>query len=125
MVLVSTPLDCHPLAFHQEHTMHAAIHRTRHNPSFSPDDIEGLARKRAGAKLGWLIHAVVFVLVNTLLIVISVYTGKPWAIFPLMGWGLGLVIHGLFVWSAAQWQAVYERLVQRERAQLASQRDPW
>jgi hypothetical protein len=93
--------------------------------TYTSDDIERLARKRAGAKLGWLIHAVVFVLVNALLVAISVSSGKPWAIFPLMGWGLGLVIHGLFVWTAGQWQAVYERLVQRERALMASQRDPW
>jgi hypothetical protein len=108
---------------HPRHT--TATRPTHMGQTFSPDDIEGLARKRARAKLGWLIHALVYLIVNTVLVTISISTGKPWAIFPLMGWGLGLVIHGLFVWSAGQWQALYERLLQRERTQLASQRDPW
>ena len=41
------------------------------------EQTERLARRRAGAKLGWLIHATVFALVNTLLVSVSPYTGKP------------------------------------------------
>jgi uncharacterized integral membrane protein len=87
------------------------------------EHIERLARRRAGAKLGWLIHATVFALVNTLLVSISLYTGKPWAVFPLMGWGLGLAIHGAVVWVAGT--GLHERLLQRERERLTSMRDPW
>ena len=35
----------------------------------TPEALEKLARKRAGAKLGWYAHASVFVLVKSLLIV--------------------------------------------------------
>ena len=62
-----------------------------------PQRIEQLARRRAKAKLGWFIHAAVYAAVNLGLIAVSVASGKHWAIFPLLGWGLGLAIHGIAV----------------------------
>lgn len=93
--------------------------------TLSFDAIEDLARKRAGAKLGWFIHASVYVAVNSFLVLTALYHGKMWAVFPLLGWGLGLLIHGAAVWFASSGSALHERLLTRERARLASQRDPW
>jgi 2TM domain len=95
------------------------------NTSLSPQEIERLARRRAGAKLGWFIHAAVFACVNALLVTISLASGKPWAIFPLAGWGLGLAIHGAAVWLGSPGSALHERLLQNEREALAAKRDPW
>lgn len=94
-------------------------------PTLSPAAMERLARRRAGAKLGWFIHAAVFVCVNALLLTISLASSKPWAFFPLMGWGLGLAIHGAAVWLCSPGSALHERLLQNERRALAAQRDPW
>ena len=94
-------------------------------PTLSPADIERLARRRAGAKLGWFIHAAVFVNVNALLMTISWANGKPWALLPLLGWGLGLAIHGAVAWLGAPGSALHQRLLQNERAKLSAQRDPW
>ena len=93
--------------------------------TLSPLEIERLARRRAGAKLGWFIHAAVFICVNALLVAISLSSGKPWAIFPLAGWGMGLAIHGAVVWLGSPGSALHERLLQSERKALATQRDPW
>ncbi len=93
--------------------------------TLSHADIERLARRRAGAKLGWFIHAAVFLCVNALLMTISLANGKPWAFFPMMGWGLGLAIHGAVVWLGSPSSALHERLLQSERQALAKQRDPW
>ncbi len=93
--------------------------------TLSPADIERLARRRAGAKLGWLIHAAVFVSVNALLMTISLANGKPWAIFPLAGWALGLAIHGAAVWLGSPGSALHEHLLQNERKALEAKRDPW
>ena len=51
----------------------------------SPEVIEQLARRRAGAKLGWYIHALVFTLVNLALFAMSRYGfgDRPWSIFPV------------------------------------------
>lgn len=65
---------------------------------FSENDnehIERLARRRAGAKMGWYIHALVYLCVNAGLALIAWQTGRTWALYPLVGWGLGLAIHGL------------------------------
>jgi hypothetical protein len=58
------------------------------------------AEKRAKAKLGFYIHATVFVMVSAMQFGINLFT-TPWvfwSFFPFMGWGLGLAIHGLVVW---------------------------
>jgi 2TM domain len=89
------------------------------------EDIEQLARKRANAKLGWFMHAGIYLIVNTFLMALSVWHGKAWAAFPLLGWGLGLAIHGAAVWFANAGSVLRERLVARERARLVAQRDPW
>ncbi len=93
--------------------------------TLSASDVDQIARRRAAAKLGWLIHASVYLAVNLLLITISLTQGKAWAMFPLAGWGLGLAIHGAVVWLASPGGSVFERLVQQERDRLSARRDPW
>ncbi|MBO9645186.1 MAG: 2TM domain-containing protein [Pseudacidovorax sp.] len=82
--------------------------------------IDALALRRAKAKLGWYSHAAIYVAVNLGLIVLSVTQGRHWAVFPLLGWGLGLFFHGLGVWVFAPGNALMERMVQRERERLAA-----
>jgi hypothetical protein len=91
----------------------------------SAEEAERLVRRRAGAKLGWFIHAAAYVSVNTFLVALSFVSGKGWAVFPLLGWGLGLAIHGAVVWLASPGSALHERLLQAERAKLSARRDPW
>ena len=84
-------------------------------------DIERLARKRAAAKMGWFVHATVYVLVNLVLGAAAFALGHRWAVFPVLGWGLGVAIHGAVVFLVTG--DLHQRLVERER--LALQRDPW
>ena len=87
--------------------------------------LEQLARKRASAKLGWYIHASVYVAVNLLLAALAAMSGRHWAVFPAVGWGIGLAMHGAVVFLLTGGAGLHERLVQRERSRLTSQRDPW
>ena len=87
--------------------------------------LEQLALKRARAKLGWYIHASVYIAVNVLLAVLSAMSGRHWAMFPAIGWGIGLAVHGAVVFLLAGGAGLHERLIQRERSRLASQGDPW
>lgn len=88
-------------------------------------NLEQLARKRAGAKMGWYIHATVFIIVNLLLVGLSAMSERHWAIFPAFGWGIGLAVHGFVVFLVTGGGGLHERLVQQERERLALQRDPW
>jgi hypothetical protein len=57
------------------------------------------ARRRVAAKKGFFIHLSVYIIVNAFLFVVWAVTGSPfpWFIFPLCGWGVGVIIHGLAV----------------------------
>lgn len=86
----------------------------------SPEEIERIARKRAGAKLGWYLHASLYVLVNLFIFAISRYGfgSRPWSVFPLLGWGVGLALHGVAVFVLGSAGGLRERLVQKERERL-------
>ena len=87
--------------------------------------LDRLARKRAGAKLGWYIHALVYICVNVMLALLSVMNGKHWAVFPALGWGLGLAIHGVVVFFVTGGAGLHERLIERERQRLTARQDAW
>ena len=91
----------------------------------TPEDLDRLARRRANAKLGWYLHAVAFVLVNALIFSMSRYAfgPRPWSVDPLLGWGLGLVLHGVSVFLLGSGSGLRERMVQREREALQRRQD--
>ena len=93
----------------------------------TPDEIERLARKRAGAKLGWYTHATLYLLVNLFLYFMSAngeaMGRRPWSIYPAMGWGLGLALHGIAVFVLGTGSGLRERMVNRERESLQRQND--
>lgn len=89
------------------------------------DPLERQARRRAGAKLGWYMHAIVYIAINTLLAILSAMGDRSWAVYPALGWGLGLAIHGFVVFLATGGGGLHQRLVKRERQQLMAQGDPW
>ena len=69
-------------------------------PPLTDAQMDRLARRRAGAKLGWS-------------------GGRAWHLYPLAGWGLGLATHGAAVWlvgPGAEWR---ERLIERHVNALA------
>lgn len=59
--------------------------------AFREREARQILRRRA-----FLVHAAVFAAVNAMLIGVWVLAGAgyPWFLFPLMGWGVGLVAHG-------------------------------
>ena len=92
---------------------------------YATTDIDTLARRRAGAKLGWYIHATVYLLVNAVVFAMSRYAfgERPWSVFPLLGWGLGLALHGVSVFVLGKGSGLRERMVQKERERLLRERN--
>ena len=95
------------------------------NTSLTPEALERLARKRAGRKMGWYIHACVFMAVNIGLAVMATFTGRHFAVVSAFGWGLGLLIHGIVVFVVPPGSNLRERLVQQERERLQKSQDKW
>lgn len=82
-------------------------------------EIETLARKRASAKFGFYIHALVFGLVMLGLFVLNYFTSSyPWSAAPFLGWGLGLVIHGFVAFDPLGVAGLKQRMVQAEIEKL-------
>lgn len=80
------------------------------NQSPAPHKAEAIA----DAHLGFLIHVGIYVVVNALLIAINL-ANRPdhiWFHWPLIGWGIGVLFHGLALFAFPQ---VRERMIERQR----------
>jgi len=84
------------------------------------------ARERAEAKYGFLVHAVVYAAVLLLLLIINLLTspGTLWFIWPLLGWGLAVTLHGARVFLFADRNAMIDALTERELRQSRTNEDP-
>lgn len=81
-------------------------------------ELQTLARRRVGLKFGFAIHLLVYTLVNAGLLVLSLSQGGRWHWGPLLGWGLGLTIHGLVTLLSLRGQGLRARMVAAELEQL-------
>ena len=80
-----------------------------------------IARKRAIAKLGFYIHAATFVSVNLILIAVNLMTAPQnlWFYWPLLGWGIGLLFHGLLIFLAGNSDhKILENMIEKELKNL-------
>lgn len=60
------------------------------------------ARARVRRLRGSNVHLIVYLLVNSGLLVLNLLSGRPfWFIWPALGWGIGLLAHGV---SVAGWR---------------------
>lgn len=81
-------------------------------------ELNKLARKRVGMKMGFAIHLLVYTLVNAGLIATSLARGSAWHWGPLLGWGLGLAIHGLVTLLNLRGQGLRDQMVAAEVQRL-------
>lgn len=85
----------------------------------SHTDQYAIARRRAEAKYGFFIHAAVYAAVMVLLVIINLMTSPSdiWFIWPLMGWGIAVALHGLRVFVLADKTEILNALTERELRQ--------
>jgi hypothetical protein len=69
------------------------------SPHLTEEEIYTRARRRVEEKKSFYTHLIVYVVVNAALILTWAFTGAdyPWFIWPLGGWGIGLIFHFLGV----------------------------
>lgn len=76
-----------------------------------------IARRHVDMRIGFYAHAAVYVVVNGFLAVLDLLRGGDmWFQWPLLGWGLGLAIHGALVWLGTGGGGVRERMLKDELA---------
>jgi len=63
------------------------------------------ALRRVRRIKGFYAHLASYILVNLLLFLINIMTSPDvlWFYWPLFGWGIGIVMHGLFVFGFGLW----------------------
>ena len=72
--------------------------------------------------MGFFIHLAVYIVVNTMLIIINLGTSSQylWFKWPLIGWGIGVTFHGLGVFYFSGGSGFKERLIEKEMKKQAS-----
>lgn len=84
----------------------------------SDEELRKIARESAQAKVDFYIHLGIYIAVNALLIAIWYFVTPgvfPWFIFPLFGWGIGIVANYV---EAFRGKAYTERLAEKEYRKL-------
>ncbi|HEY5922231.1 MAG TPA: 2TM domain-containing protein [Kofleriaceae bacterium] len=85
------------------------------------NDLETVAKKRVQARMGFVVHALIYFVMNAGFVAIWMLTGSgyPWFVWPALGWGIGLLAHGVALLigpgSTAERRAI-DREVHRLRA---------
>lgn len=78
--------------------------------AFREREARQIRRRRA-----FLVHASIWVAVNVMLVIIWVMVGggHPWFLYPLLGWGIGVVAHGASAYLMAPTDDI---VLEREQA---------
>ncbi len=74
------------------------------------------ARKRASAKYGFLVHFAIYCAVIFMLAIINLITSSEelWFIWPMLGWGIAIVIHAVAAFLLADQSQILDRMTERE-----------
>ena len=98
------------------------------------DEAYEKAKKKVDAKIGFYIHLAVYIGVNVLLVIINFATIVPpetkcnclaryWFIWPLFGWGIGIVFHAAAAFIFSNGADVKQRMIEKEMKKQAPDKE--
>jgi hypothetical protein len=92
----------------------------------SEEEIYEAARKRVEEKKGFYSHLATYIVVNIVLILIWAFTSRdyPWFVWPLGGWGIGLIFHFLGVFVFHKETAWQRKEIEKEAERLRKSSQP-
>jgi 2TM domain len=81
-------------------------------------DLRRLAARRADMRLAFRSHMIAYAVVNAGLVAINLATspGYFWAIWPMIGWGVGLAAHATTVYFHGE--GIRDRMIEEELEKL-------
>lgn len=79
-------------------------------------DVYQRARKRAEGKLAFYIHLAIYLVVSTLLLSRNLGSAPqyPWAHWPILGWGIGVIFHAAVIYVVRGSSFITDRMIERE-----------
>jgi len=74
------------------------------------------ARMKVEARMSFYTNLVVYLVVITMLTILNLTVAGDyfWAMWPMIGWGSGLIIHGLFTFVFDPGSSLKEHLIEKE-----------
>ena len=74
------------------------------------------AKMKVETRMSFYIHLAIYIGVITLLTIINLTVAGDyfWAMWPMIGWGSGLIVHGLFTFVFDAQSPLKERLIEKE-----------
>lgn len=78
------------------------------------------AKENVEAKLGFYIHLFIYIIVCAFLIILNLSTSPDyyWFIWPLIGWGIGVLGHGFGVFAFSEGSVLKKRMIEKELKKL-------
>jgi len=72
------------------------------------------AERRVRDKVGFFAHGTTYVCVMALLVTINLLTNPAhlWFVWPLLGWGVGLLAHAVGVFLGPRGARIFDRMVE-------------
>jgi hypothetical protein len=85
------------------------------------------ARERAKAKYRFFVHAGVYTAVMVLLVFINLVTSprEIWFVWPLIGWGFAVALHGVRVFLLVDKNVIIDKLTERELRHSSAAKNDW
>ena len=73
-------------------------------------------KKKVEARMSFYTHLLVYLVVITMLTILNLTVAGDyfWVIWPMIGWGSGVIIHGLFTFVVDSESSLKERLIEKE-----------
>ena len=61
------------------------------------NELEEVARKRVQARMGFVVHLTMYLVMNAGFVAIWYLSGHgyPWFMWPMLGWGIGILAHAI------------------------------
>ena len=83
-------------------------------------------RKKVESLLRFYTHLAFYLGVITLLTVLNLTVAGDyfWAVWPMIGWGSAVILHGLFTFVFDSTSSLKERLIEKELQKREMQRNP-
>ncbi len=74
------------------------------------------AKRKVNVRLGFYYHLGVYLIVNTFLLIINLIASPSylWVIWPLMGWGIFILLHALSALLVGPDTKIRDQMIQKE-----------
>ena len=86
-------------------------------------DLRQQARDRVETKLSFFVHLAVYIAANVVMVAVNLLTVPEhlWFYWPMMGWGIGVMAHGIGVLAYFKWNSLVGGMEEREFRKLQGQ----